>query len=165
MPACARGGSNWEIVVCWVLIAPQSCIDICPMSEMRGHFSVEADPSELLRLIPQIKKLADAEKNALGFLPEQAIRDAVIRKCLFAITVGDEGSNEVAGYLLHSGVFPHAKIQQIATSPNFRNQQVGSSLIRYLVSELERFGFMSIKAEVASDLEGALKFYAKNGKI
>ena len=129
----------------------------------RVHFTIEKDPSKLLELLPQIQALADSEKEALGFLPEVALSDAIIRQRLFAAVVDGHGVREIAGYLLNSGVFPHAKIQQIATLPRFRKLGAASALVRTLVSDLERIGFMTIKAEVASDLKGPLAFYAKNG--
>ena len=129
----------------------------------RVQFTIEKDPRVLLELLPQILALADSEKEALGFLPEVALRDAVIRQRLFVVTVDHDGVHQVAGYLLNSGVFPHAKIQQIATHPNYRKLGVASALVKSLIADLERVGFMTIKAEVASDLKGPLEFYAKSG--
>ena len=114
---------------------------------------------ELLKLLPQIVTLADSEKNALGFWPEQQLLEAISRNRLRAIANGET----LEGYLIYSGVYPHAKIQQIATTPAARKQGVAASLIRNLISELERMNFISVKAEIASDLNGALSFYIKQG--
>ena len=129
---------------------------------MTFSLTLEKDINTLLSLFEQIQELADSEKNALGFLPKQALRDAIERGRLFALIANSGNDQKVAGYLLHSGVFPHAKIQQIAVATQYRKQAVGSSLINSFVSDLEQLGFMSVKAEIASDLEGSLAFYQKN---
>ena len=126
-------------------------------------FTVEKDPTKLLALLPQIVKIGNADKEALGFLAEGALRDAIMRQRLFALTVDSNNTREVAAYVLYSGVFPHAKIQQIAVLEKFRKNGAATALMKCLVSDLERVGFMTIRADVASDLQGPLAFYAKNG--
>lgn len=130
---------------------------------MACTFTLVKDTNALLSLFEPIQALADSEKVALGFLPKQALHEAIERGRLFALTANNGSGQEIAGYLLYSGVFPHAKIQQIAVANQYRKQAVGSSLIRSFVSDLEQLGFMSIKAEIASDLDGPLAFYRKNG--
>ncbi len=129
----------------------------------RPHFIIERDAEALTSLLGEIQTLADSEKGALGFLPATALKEAIERERLLAALVDERCSRGFAGYLLHSGVFPNAKVQQIAVVPAFRKAGVASSLMKALVSELERIGFMSIRADVASDLSGALAFYTKNG--
>lgn len=127
------------------------------------QFRVEKDPRALLKILPRIQLLADSEKEALGFLPEAALRDAIIRLRLIALMTVQNEEPELAAYVLYGGVYPHAKIQQIATVAKFRKVGAASALIRALASELEREGYMTIKAEVASDLTHALAFYSKHG--
>jgi GNAT superfamily N-acetyltransferase/predicted nucleic acid-binding protein len=130
----------------------------------RPAVTVERDVGVLTSLLPEIRALADSEKdNALGFLPAKAFEDAIGRARLIAAVVDDYGQRSFAGYLLHSGIFPNAKIQQVAVVGKFRKGGIASSLVKALVSELERTGFLSIRADVASDLPNALAFYAKNG--
>jgi hypothetical protein len=120
---------------------------------------IERDAEALTSLLPEIRSLADSEKDALGFLPAKAFEDAIGRGRLIAAIVDDRGSRSFAGHLLHSGVFPNAKVQQIGVVSNFRKLGVASSLLKALVSELERVGFLSIRADIASDLSNALTFY------
>lgn len=129
----------------------------------RPHVVIERDLGALTSFLPEIQALADSEKDALGFLPGKVFEEAIERRRLLAAVVSDNGSRNFAGYLLHSGVFPNAKIQQIAAVHTFRKVGVASSLLRSLVSELERVGFLSIRADIASDLSTALAFYTKNG--
>ncbi|MGB5950369.1 MAG: GNAT family N-acetyltransferase [Parvibaculum sp.] len=130
----------------------------------RLNVIIEKDLGALTALLPEIQSLADSEKdNALGFLPAKAFEDAIGRGRLIAAIVDDRKSRSFVGYLLHSGVFPNAKVQQIAVVDTFRKAGVASSLLKALVSELERAGFLSIQADIASDLPNALAFYTKNG--
>jgi GNAT superfamily N-acetyltransferase len=130
----------------------------------RPHVIIERDVGALTSLLPEIQALADSEKDsALGFLPAKAYEDAIGRGRLIAAIVDDRGFRRFAGYLLHSGVFPNAKVQQIAVVDTFRKVGVASSLLKALVSELERIGFLSIRADIASDLSSSIAFYTKNG--
>jgi GNAT superfamily N-acetyltransferase/predicted nucleic acid-binding protein len=121
--------------------------------------------AELLAILPQVVALADSAKDALGFWPETALREAINRKRLFAMVVDATGSPELVGYVHYSGVFPHAKIQQIAVVPKFRRAGAAAALMNTLVSDLENIGYLTVKAEVASNLSAPLKFYPKNGFV
>jgi GNAT superfamily N-acetyltransferase len=123
------------------------------------EMTIIRDTKALLRESAKIQSLADSERDALGFWPEQQLKDAIHRGRLWAAFDGDH----LAGYLVFSGVFPNAKVQAIATTPTARTRGVASYLLRHLVSELERLGYLSIKAEVAADLTVALKFYESHG--
>lgn len=131
---------------------------------MSNNFNIfiKKDVSELLNVLPQILELADSQKEALGFLPPTALREGARRKCLMAAMVDTGNGAEFAGYLFHGGVFPHAKIQQIAVAEKFRRRGIAASLIKAFSSELERLGFLTIRADVASTLRDALSFYSKN---
>ena len=130
-----------------------------------GHLRLSSNQNveSLLGIASEIQALADSEKEPLGFLPEIAIRDAICRKRLLAMQAGEGAFKELAGYLLFSGVFPHAKVQQIAVVSKYRAQGVASAMMRTFVAELERRGFMTIRADVASDLPVAMAFYARQG--
>ena len=123
--------------------------------------STIVDRDDLIRLLPVIMALADSEKEALGFWPESSLREAIGRGRLIAL-----GSDEqLVGYIHYSGVFPHAKVQQIAVSPAWRRKGVASTLIRTLVGKLESHGFLSLKAEIAETLTESLAFYRHNGFV
>ncbi|MEM7683298.1 MAG: GNAT family N-acetyltransferase [Pseudomonadota bacterium] len=128
----------------------------------KAEFRLETDPEKLLCCFEQIKTLANAERDGLGFIPEQGMRDAISRCNLMALMDDHADEPIVAGYIFHSGVYPNAKIQQITAAPAYRRIGVASSLVRRLASDLEAAGYMSIRADVASDLPAALAFYAKN---
>lgn len=127
-----------------------------------NNFQVVSTTNELRKFLPDIQRLADSETNALGFLPAKAYEDAVYRNQILALVDETNHKSKLAGYILHSGVFPNARIQQIATVKSYRNSEVGSTLIRTLVSDLEKIGFISLRADIANDLSYAKKFYQKN---
>ncbi len=129
----------------------------------RVQFIIEQTPQNLLPHLPAIQALADTEKDALGFLPAKAFEEAIARRRLLAAVVSDGEASQLAGFLLYSGVFPNAKVQQVAAAPAFRKKGAASALMKALIAELERVGFLSIRADVASDLPLALAFYAKHG--
>lgn len=114
----------------------------------------------LLAMASQVQELADSEKEPLGFLPEMAIREAISRRRVIAILAETGTISEFAGYLLYSGVFPHAKVQQIAVVPKYRGKGVAGALMRVFLADLEGRGFMTVRADVAGDLPSALAFYA-----
>lgn len=130
---------------------------------MTHQLVIERSATKLQSYLTEIQALADSEKDALGFLPATAFQQAIERRRLIAALAEENGERRLAGYLLHSGVFPNAKVQQVAAVQGFRKLGVASALIKALVSELESAGFLSIRADIASDLSDALAFYRKNG--
>lgn len=128
-------------------------------------FRLETDPRLLLEHVSGIRSLADTEKEALGFLPEAAYRDAITQRRLFAMFARRTDSVELAGFILFSGVFPHARVQQVAVASLFRRSGIASTLVNALVSHLESRGYLNVTAAVASDLVGPQAFYEKKGFI
>jgi len=126
-------------------------------------YRTETDPPTLLKHLPAVRALADGEKEALGFLPEAAYRDAIQQKRLFAMLARENSIVEVAGFVLFSGVFPNARVQQIAVGARHRRSGVASALIGALVSHLENRGYLVVTAAVASDLAAAQAFYESRG--
>jgi ribosomal protein S18 acetylase RimI-like enzyme len=118
-------------------------------------YRAETDPAALLQQISTIRALADGEKDALGFIPEAAYRDAIEKRRLLAMCTPTANGAEVVGFVLFSGVFPNARIQQIVVAEHHRRAGIASALINEVVSQLETFGYMTITAAVASDLLAA----------
>ena len=128
-------------------------------------YRTETDPAAVLQHLAAIRALADSAKEALGFLPEAAYRDAIAQKRLWAMLARENGSSELAGFILFSGVFPNARIQAVAVSPEHRRSGVASALVGGLVSHLESRGYIAITAAVASDLTDAQAFYESRGFV
>ena len=128
-------------------------------------YRAERNPSKLMQQLPAIRALADSEKEALGFLPEAAYRDAIEKRRLVAMYTLTDGDPEVAGFILFSGVFPNARIQQIVVAEQHRRARVASALINEVVSQLEARGYLTVTAAVASDLQAAQAFYERIGFV
>src|SRR5882724_12487134 len=92
-------------------------------------YRTETDPAALLQHLDSIRALADSDKEALGFLPEAAYRDAIMRRRLTAMLAHGNGTSHLAGFILFSGVFPNARIQAIAVRPDHRRGRVASALV------------------------------------
>jgi ribosomal protein S18 acetylase RimI-like enzyme len=128
-------------------------------------YRAESNPNILEDHLPAIIALGDSEKESLGFLPGKAYEEALYAKRIIGMVATRRGEVRLAGFVLFGGVFPSAKVQQIAVDPDHRRKGVGEALINQLVSDLERSGFQSVRAAVASDLRAAQAFYEKQGFV
>ncbi|NVO12973.1 MAG: GNAT family N-acetyltransferase [Rhodoplanes sp.] len=128
-------------------------------------YRIETEPSVLELHLSAIRAIGDAEKDALGFIPEGGLREAIYRRRLFAMVARDGETLEIAGYILFGGVFPSARVLQIAVSPSHRRSGVASALISSLVTYLEKRGYIDLTAAIASNLPDAQAFYERNGFI
>lgn len=95
----------------------------------------------------------------MGFLPEAAYRDAIEKRRLIVMCTSEDGQSKVVDFILFSGVFPNARVQQIVVAKEHRRARIATALINEVVSQLERRGYLSISAAVASDLPAAQAFY------
>ncbi len=127
-------------------------------------FRSELNRNELHNLFPEILALSKMEANPLGFIPSGGMQSAIEDGRLFAL-IEDANEGRLAGYIFYGGVFPSAKIFQVAVAPEFRRQGVGSALIATLTSRLEELSYFSIVADIRDDLDDALAFYRENGFV
>jgi ribosomal protein S18 acetylase RimI-like enzyme/predicted nucleic acid-binding protein len=130
---------------------------------VKKSITIEQDPKTLRKISPQILELSNSNKHENGFIPKSAFEQAIEKNKIIAAIFHDNETPILAGYLFYSGVFPYAKIQQIATKPAFRKSGIASKLLNFLISQLETNNFLYLKAEIAEDLPIALSFYKKNG--
>ena len=121
------------------------------------------DPRALLGYLDVVRRLADSERNSLGFLPTQAYEDAARQRRLFVLVDPNDLESLVLGSILFSGVYPQAKIQQIVVRRDIRRRGLGSTLLRSVLSHLEERGFLEVRADIAEDLSHSLRFYAAHG--
>lgn len=111
--------------------------------------------------INEIQAAADSERNAFGFLVPGAYKEFVYQQRVVIAISGEDKS--LAGYVLYGGAFPQAKIFQTYVSPDLRGQKVGQKLLTAVFQHLEEKGFLSVVANVASDLDVANCFYESMG--
>ena len=130
---------------------------------MKPSLCLETDPDRILNHLDEIIELANSERSGLGFLTKEAMKDGIERGKMLALLHESNNQHRLAGYLLYGGVFPNAKVQQIATAVPYRGQGVATKLMGELVSYLEDRRFLTIRADVAADLDIARRFYERNG--
>ncbi|MBT4700878.1 MAG: GNAT family N-acetyltransferase [Rhodospirillaceae bacterium] len=110
--------------------------------------------------VDQVRQGADSERDALGFLPLNAYKQAAEQgKILVAVN----SDNDFLGHLMFGGVYPHGKVMQIYSTPRYRHLGIAKALIIQLIDYAEEREFLSLSAKVASDLSEANAFYEKMG--
>ena len=119
--------------------------------------------AEIVPFLNAISTQADRERQALGFLPAPAYEEAARQRKLFLLLAEDGGVLRYAGHLLFGGIFPQLRVRQICVDPAYRRRGNATRLLRSLKSHGETEGYLSIVANIASDLQAANSFYERNG--
>lgn len=129
------------------------------MARPRPTIEIERRPYEIPGLVQSVQLNADANRDALGFLPAQAYEQAAKQGTLF-VAVERRGSERLyAGHLLFGATYPHAKIFQVYVAGNHRKLGIGRQLVLELLGLLEEKQYLSVTARVASELP-ANRFWA-----
>ena len=117
-------------------------------------------PAKVIRYLDRVRQLADANRDALGFLPATAYEEAAMRGCLWVVVGRDV--NELRGYLFFGNRFPRLRVYQVYVTPEYRS--FGTA--RRLIEKLKRYGeahdYLTITARVASELP-ANEFWSNLG--
>ena len=114
--------------------------------------SVRLEPTEVEAYIEAVQASADTERQALGFLPARAYRDAAYQRKLWVAVVKTDQGEEYAGHLFFGGVFPSMRIFQIFVKEDLRRYGIGSILLSRLIQAAESSNYINISARVADDL-------------
>ena len=123
--------------------------------------SLLSSRQEVEGYLDQVRQAADTEKDAFGFLPRSAYAEFAYQgRMVIAI---NSASKDLLGYVLYGGAMPQGRVFQTWTHPSGRGKGVGRLLINEVVSRLETQSYLSIKADVADDLEQANRFYGRLG--
>jgi predicted nucleic acid-binding protein/GNAT superfamily N-acetyltransferase len=126
---------------------------------------IRRDFADISPLLDTIRAQADSERRSLGFLPEAAYAEAARQRKLILLVSDDRGEISYVGHLLFGGIFPTLRVRQIVITPKLRRLKHASTLLRSLVSQGEKEGYLNIVANVASDLSEANAFYERNGFV
>ncbi|SRR5258708_3703328 len=130
----------------------------------KKHMNIEilSGSNIVAAFVDQVQLAADTEKDALGFLPERAFKEAADQGKLLVAVVRQGNTTVYAGHLMHGGVFPQARIFQVYTCPEFRRNGIARRLVEAIVRKAEALQFMSVLAQVADDLV-ANRFWEQYG--
>ena len=112
--------------------------------------SIVVDPNEVKHYVDEIRKLADADKTALGFFPASVYRESAMKGDLW---VAVDRARKMCGYLLFGGRFPRLRVFQIFVRPEFRGSGTARTLLETLRDYGEKHNYLTITARVAHDLK------------
>jgi GNAT superfamily N-acetyltransferase len=114
--------------------------------------------AEIEPYVGAVRAAGDAARGSFGFLRKSAYEEfAAQGRMIIAV---EASSRVMLGYTLYGGVMPQGKIFQTWAAPQARGKGVGRQLILEVVRRLEKFNFLSLRADVAQDLADANEFYA-----
>jgi len=77
--------------------------------------------------------------------------------------IGYEIDDKIVSFLNYSLIYDRIEIEYIYTNDNYRNQNIASKLVEYLVNIGEINKCSNITLEVRKSNISAIKFYKKNG--
>ena len=112
--------------------------------------SIVTDPNEVKNYVDEIRRLADANRTALGFLPASVYRESAMKGDLW---IDVDRTRKVRGYLLFGGRFPRLRVSQIFVRPEFRRSGTARTLLEKLRDYGEKHNYLTITARVARELE------------
>jgi GNAT superfamily N-acetyltransferase len=93
-----------------------------------GALFTEKNPQVVRARLSDVLAIANAEKEALGFLANAAYEQSADRRRLHLAFDGEE----VVGFALFGSAFPHARVQQIGVQSSRRRRGIGSLLLKGL---------------------------------
>lgn len=129
------------------------------MGIQQGDIEVLTSFKDVNPFLKTVRSKADANRKALGFLPANAYEESAYQGKLWVAVLPKA---ECLGHLLFGGQFPSLKVFQLMVYPQFRRFGVGSRLVDSLIKYGEERSYISIIAQVASDL-AANRFWEKRG--
>jgi ribosomal protein S18 acetylase RimI-like enzyme len=130
---------------------------------MAKRYFIRRDFADIFPFLDAIRAQADSERDALGFLPEPAYAEAARQRKLILLISQEGSQSSYAGHLLFGGIFPVLRVRQISITTQSRRNGQATTLLRSLIAQGEKEGYLSIVANVATDLAGANSFYERNG--
>lgn len=120
-------------------------------------------PIDAIRYLDEVRKSADSNTKALGFLPSSVYEEFARQGQLYVATLPVSGEDCYAGHLLFDLRFPRAHILQAFCAKGLRKRGIARLLLSALVERLSTEGFLSIQARVADELSSANRFWEAQG--
>jgi GNAT superfamily N-acetyltransferase/predicted nucleic acid-binding protein len=125
------------------------------------NFEILSHFDSTFPFLEDVQKSADANRNALGFLPRSVFEEFSRRDNLYVFVKKLLNTSVYAGHLLFDRRFPRAQIVQMFVLEEHRNHGLATRLLDHLKVSLTQDGFTSIYARVAEDLIGTNIFWDK----
>lgn len=83
------------------------------MTKAANSFHILNRFDETRPYVDQVRRAADAHKDAFGFLPGKIYEEFALRECLYVLVADTSDGSKYAGHLIFSQSYPTAKIIQI----------------------------------------------------
>jgi GNAT superfamily N-acetyltransferase/predicted nucleic acid-binding protein len=128
----------------------------------RESIAIKTRTEDVTPFLARVQRLADTERDSLGFLPLTAYQEAAIQGKLWIAALVRNSEETYIGHLLFGGAFPTIRVFQLFVQDRYRGCGVGSALLEHLVQEAETLSYLTITARVADDLKSN-RFWEKRG--
>lgn len=102
-----------------------------------SQFKIEilSKPDDVSAFVEQAQRASDTDKEALGFLPERAYKEAAYQGKLLIAVVQDGGNSVYAGHLLYGGVFPRSEFFKFSRCLSFAKMELAVGWLKPLCEE------------------------------
>jgi len=119
------------------------------------------EPTSVLNHLGSVKTATDANREAFGFNPLAAYKDAIARGKLWIATDKD---GKYSGHIMFGGHIPQElRIFQIYVAEDKRGDGIAKCMIDTVSEYAEQLSCLNLRADVASDLSGAMRFWQSLG--
>ena len=111
-------------------------------------FCVVPAPPDAVQFVKFLDHLQDENRHALGFLPFEALRQAIELERVFLCYENDEP----AGYVIHGPAKKHGKIYQVCVAEDARRIEHGTALIEAVRAVMNHARAHTLTLHCADDL-------------
>jgi ribosomal protein S18 acetylase RimI-like enzyme len=123
---------------------------------MSVSVSILKSPGDVLGHLDSIRTITDANRDAFGFNPIGAYKDAISKGKLW---VAADADGQYLGHIMFGGKpFQELRIFQIYVDKVCRGSGTAKLLIDALATHGEQLNCLNLRADVASDLTAAVAF-------
>lgn len=125
-----------------------------------SKINILKDPKIINAYLDIITQVGDANSNSIGFFPKDAYKDKINKG---KVWVAIDKKDNYLGHLMFGGNSRELRVFQIYCAEDYRGKGVASSLINELTLHGEQRSCLNLRADVASDLTTAIRFYQGQG--
>lgn len=128
---------------------------------MTKQVEILKDPKAVIGFLDKIVAATDANRKAFGFNSRGAYEQCIKRAKIWVAT---NSKGDYLGHLMFGGKPPQSmRIFQVYVSPAARGTGTGQALIDEIVRHAEDLSCLYLRADVANDLNDAIKFWEAQG--
>jgi GNAT superfamily N-acetyltransferase/predicted nucleic acid-binding protein len=136
------------------MLAPVACFGyLAQQLSLMAGIIILRESQETIPFAETVANAADAEKDALGFLPANTYMDGCAAGRLF-VAIDDRAANDrrYAGHIMFGGAASEVHIYQLLVDRRYRKRGVARELVGAVVDWAESRNYLGIAIRVAADL-------------